>query len=195
MGRGNKKKMATTNKKIWFRIKRLFLEATDDSIGTKDVPKDSLPPAEELTSIYISADWDGAQTKAALYIRLNVDRSFILKLRNSRKSLIPINGKLSANSRLTPYDLEVLYPHQNVKPTPGRRQSIHEEDCLRQIENRLATRLDQLEQHWPECQTKRANKINEDIHDLQNRLDFMSKRFSTEEGAQWQGMFKRQPLW
>uniref|UniRef100_UPI00398F7C1A uncharacterized protein n=1 Tax=Pristiophorus japonicus TaxID=55135 RepID=UPI00398F7C1A len=98
---------------IWIALKRLDLN--DDEVK---IVKD----------ICISGGLGTAATKQVLFHSFGLeDTTFVLKLRNSRGSLIPINGELSVNSKQSPYILEVakLFQHVLHKPRTDAMTAVN----------------------------------------------------------------------
>merc|ERR1712226_509363 len=102
--------MATINKpkRLWLCVKRFdLLEHENDS------------PREDTREVTIKSYTHPDRVQSALREALGLqDDRLILKMRNNRGSLVPINANLLPNSKSVPYTLEVVKIHQFIQPKP-----------------------------------------------------------------------------
>ncbi|XP_051868984.1 uncharacterized protein si:zfos-1056e6.1 isoform X3 [Pristis pectinata] len=154
--------------RIWIALKRLDLN--DDEVT---VVKD----------VWILQGLDTVAAKQVLKSQVLFhsfgleDGIFVLKLRNSQGSLIPINSELNINSKQSPYVLEVVKLFQHVVPKPrtaaltvinkglkNRLQSImkREMGLLNQKLHFLDQRMQQTEEESGQVlEIRRPRKCNE----------------------------------
>ncbi|XP_048456555.1 uncharacterized protein si:zfos-1056e6.1 [Rhincodon typus] len=113
----------TSPTRIWIALKRLDLNDDEVTI-VKDVG--------------ILRGLDNAAAKQVLFNSFGLtDITLVLKLRNSRGYLVPINGELSVNNRQSPYILEVTKLFQHVVPKPRT-------DAMTMINKGLKSRLQSI---------------------------------------------------
>ncbi|KAG7462943.1 hypothetical protein MATL_G00190120 [Megalops atlanticus] len=119
----------------------------------------------------------------------------ILKIRNNRGSLIPLNSSIPVNSKHTPYVLEVVKFFQHVVPRP---RIIATSVINRSMKTRLQSivkRIERLEELVPQIKLRHREKINQEIKLLSQKLIFLNKRMQMADSHCWRGMFIRPPLW
>ncbi|XP_067844447.1 uncharacterized protein si:zfos-1056e6.1 isoform X2 [Heptranchias perlo] len=132
---------------IWIALKRLDLN--DDEVT---IVKD----------VCILRGLDTAAAKQALFHSFGLeDTTFVLKLQNSRGSLIPINGKLNANSKHSPYILEVVKLFQHVVPKPRTVAMTVINKGLKTRLQSIMKKIERIEEVAPEIKMRRQEKLNE----------------------------------
>ncbi|GCB65664.1 hypothetical protein scyTo_0004828 [Scyliorhinus torazame] len=117
------------------------------------------------------------------------------KLRNSRGSLVPMNGELNVNSKQSPYILEVTKLFQHVVPKTRTDVMTVINKGLKNRLQSIMKRIERIEELAPEIKMRRQDKLNEEIELLNQKLRFLNQRMEIAESHSWKGMFKRQPLW
>ncbi|XP_069787693.1 uncharacterized protein [Narcine bancroftii] len=164
---GESKRMAAVTKvrgasRIWIALKRLDLN--DDEVA---IVKD----------VWILQGLDSAAAKEVLFHSFGLEDSiFVLKLRNSQGSLIPINSALNINSKQSPYILEVVKLFQHV--VPKRRNAVLTVTS-KSLKNRLQSimkRIDRLDELGPEISMKWKNKLSKEMGLLNQKLQFLDQR-------------------
>ncbi|XP_041462256.1 uncharacterized protein LOC129258526 [Lytechinus pictus] len=176
---------ASSLNRVWVIIHRndLSSEIEDKS---KSVPRCVILPQEsptpEIQDIF----------RVSLALQ---DENLVMKLRNNRGSLIPINGFITPNSKFQPYVLEVTRRYQNVKPMKRSVKINGYNDIIKQRLQQIVKRIDKLEQAVPEMKTKREATIAKGMTDLNVKMTFLNTRMHEAESTKWQGMFKKHPLW
>jgi len=149
-----------------------------------------------VKSITLTPDINCKKFKKLLMSTFNLkDTSLVLKLRNMRGSVIPMSYTIHENLNVRPYTLEVCERYQNVKPFE-RTVSLptYEEVLTRKLQS-IDNRLVKLENHVPQLPARQQQKIIEEIEDLNDRMNVLDRKLCEADGTQWQGMFKRNPLW
>ncbi|XP_033112685.1 uncharacterized protein LOC117113462 isoform X2 [Anneissia japonica] len=182
--------MATEGKerRCWIIVHRQDLE-DDDKVTEVD---ENQPPVAVLFSIMDSS----AEVKRAFRKASNVDNEqLIIKLRNKRGSVIPINGFVAPNTKHMPYEVQVVRRHQHVKPKPRSVKLPGYNVALKDRLENMTKRIEALECYLPELRNKRQDKIDKEVTEINEKMKFLNKRMSEAERLQWKGMFKRHPLW
>lgn len=123
------------------------------------------------------------------------DDRLVLKLRNHRGSLIPTNNNLLTNSRTAPYVLELVEQYKHVHPMDKTIKCSHYDEGVKTTLLALQSRLEDLQKCIPELDCHRQQTVQQDIQDLERKIQFLNKRFDEAEHIHWKGMFKKQPLW
>ncbi|XP_072363839.1 uncharacterized protein [Scyliorhinus torazame] len=150
----------TSHIDIWIALRRLDL-------NDEEVPI--------VKDVCIGRGLDMTATKQVLLNSFGIeDATLVLKLRNSRGSLVPMNGELNVNSKQSPYILEVTKLFQHVVPKTRT-------DVMTVINKGLKNRLQSI--------------MKREIELLNQKLRFLNQRMEIAESHSWKGMFKRQPLW
>ncbi|XP_070779055.1 uncharacterized protein [Enoplosus armatus] len=122
--------------------------ADDGVVALREV---SIPPAAEVTMII--------QIITATFGLNSSD--VILKIRNHRGCLIPLNSSIPANSKHMPYVLEVAKIFQHVRPKP---RTIPMTVINKSMKTRLQTidrRIQRLEDLLPQIKLRRNEKLSE----------------------------------
>lgn len=172
-------------KKIWIEIKRL------------DLHENHLFP-KNVCLVEINENEGSEEINRKLRETFHIEEpDLVLKLRNHRKSLIPINSNIAANSKSVPYKLEVVRKYQNVTPIPRTLESPAQKEIaiVKKKYIELVSRIEKLEANLPELDKKRQNRIISEVEILQQKLDFLNKRLNEADQLKWKGMFKKNPLW
>ncbi|XP_060574696.1 uncharacterized protein LOC132732316 [Ruditapes philippinarum] len=169
-------------KKIWLRLKRL--DTGDDGNGM-------------VHCIDISEDQSGKQIKETILQSCDLCniKNIVLKLRNQRGSLIPITWNVSANSSSRPYVLEVVKVHQNIQAQPRSIKIKNYNETTREKLTEITKRIEKLEAAAPDLKQRRNDKINREMKEVEQMLEFLGKRLKDAENVNWKGMFKKNPLW
>ncbi|XP_046345844.2 uncharacterized protein LOC124126445 [Haliotis rufescens] len=169
------------SKTIWVVVKR-FDE--DDDIDSNAV------------SMNINDNEDTETVRLALKKAFCIsDPDLILKLRNTRGSLIPINSRIEANTSEVPYVLEVVRLYQNVMPCERSVQLSSYSDAVKTKLSEITIRLQALETATPELNNRRSEKIKAEMGELDQKIEFLKKRINDADSAHWRGMFKKNPMW
>ena len=151
---------------------------------------------DNIKWISVTKDQNGKQLRRKLMELFDLqDDTLVLKLRNNRGSVIPISGDLQANTQKRPYILEVCHRYQNYKPVP-RTASIptYEEVLKRKLQN-INNRLNKVEDFIPQLPQKQSKRIEEEIKELNDKMNVLDRRINDADKSQWKGMFQRNPLW
>ncbi|XP_077977803.1 uncharacterized protein LOC144433373 [Glandiceps talaboti] len=171
-------------KKIWLVTNRLD---EGEEVDLEHQPPIPITVAEDVESDYI-------QQVFRETLSLN-DANLVLKLRNSRGSLIPINCHIQPNTKLVPYVLEVVKRYQHVQPKPKTVNIPNYNDSMRGKLSNIVKRLDKLEELIPELRNTRNEKIKKEMEELNEKMRFLNQRMQQAESQKWKGMFKKHPLW
>ncbi|XP_078678859.1 uncharacterized protein LOC144914634 [Branchiostoma floridae x Branchiostoma belcheri] len=178
-------KMADERKncfRLWFSVQRLDLY--DDSPVS--------PPLE----VFIPKDADSHVVRTILRENFELNQpDLVIKLRNNRGSLIPINREIPPNSKHRPYALEVCRRYQHVSAEPRSVVMPSYYHTIRARLQQLGGRIDRLEHIAPELRIRRTARLEAEMDELDQKLRFLNTRLQEAERYQWQGMFKRHPLW
>ncbi|XP_072036804.1 uncharacterized protein [Amphiura filiformis] len=170
--------------KIWIVVNRL------DSGGIPSTEKQSTIP------LLLPEGKQGDEIQQLFRDTLEItDNNLVLKLRNTRGSLIPINSYITPNSKFMPYTLEVVQQYQNYKPMARTVKLNGYNEMLKKRLQQIVRRLENLEKLEPELRTKREEKIRKEMEELNEKMTFLNKRMQDAESHKWQGMFKKHPLW
>ncbi|ESO89097.1 hypothetical protein LOTGIDRAFT_154176 [Lottia gigantea] len=161
-------------KTIWIKIHRLYL--TENG-----------PGGSEINKIEINEDESSNDIRNKIISTFVLDNSLILKVRNERNSMVPINKRLQANSHQSPYILEVVKRHQSVNPLSRsvKLDSYNETMKLKLID--IITRMEKLESACPTLKSKREDKIHTELKDIDRKLNFLNKRLSEADDASCSG--------
>ncbi|XP_036950102.1 uncharacterized protein si:zfos-1056e6.1 isoform X1 [Acanthopagrus latus] len=167
--------------KAWIALRR-FDRNDDRVVALREV---SIPPAAEVTVIVqIITSTFGLNSPDA-----------ILKIRNHRGCLIPLNSLIPANSKHMPYVLEVAKIFQHVRPKP---RTIPMTVINKSMKTRLQTvdkRIQRLEELLPQIKLRRTEKLSQEIECLNQKLSFLHKRMQVADSRSWKGVLARAPLW
>ncbi|XP_069014837.1 uncharacterized protein [Embiotoca jacksoni] len=121
--------------------------------------------------------------------------NIILKIRNHRGHLMPLNSSIPANSKHIPYVLEVAKIFQHVHPKP---RTIPMTVINRSMKTRLQTidrRIHRLDNLLPQIKLRHDEKLTQEIECLSQKLRFLHKRMQVADSHSWKGMLTRAPLW
>ncbi|XP_005099409.3 uncharacterized protein LOC101853003 [Aplysia californica] len=170
-------------KTVWFAVKRLDLNDTEPS----DVISLQMNEEEKVTEV--------TQSLRSILQLNNAD--LILRLRNSRGSIIPLNGKLcmTASSFTSPFTLEVVRHFQSVEPAPNSLELTQYAESLKERVMDVQDRINTLESTMENMQEMRHDKIYQEISKLENTVNFLTRRIEEAEMIEWRGMFVKNPLW
>ncbi|XP_071956626.1 uncharacterized protein [Antedon mediterranea] len=185
--------MATEGKerRCWVIVNRQDLKDDTEHNEVTEVNKDKNPVAVLFSIMDSCTEVQNAFRKAC-----NVDNQhLIIKLRNKRGSLIPINGFVTPNTKHMPYEVQVVRRYQHVKPKPRSVKLPDYNEALKERMENMVKRIEALESCAPELRNKRQDKIDKEVNELNEKMKFLNKRMSEAEQVQWKGMFKRHPLW
>ncbi|XP_043552046.1 uncharacterized protein si:zfos-1056e6.1 isoform X1 [Chiloscyllium plagiosum] len=147
---------------IWVALKRLDLN--DDQVTiVKDVG--------------ILQGRDTAAAKQVLFNSFGLtDTTLVLKLRNNRGYLVPINGELNINNRQSPYILEVTKLFQHVVSRPRTDPMTVINKGLKNRLQNIMKRIERMEELAPEVKVRRQDKLNEEVELLNQKLQFLNQR-------------------
>lgn len=142
---------------------------------------------------------DGIVSKALKQVLLDTfsisQEKLVVKLRNARGYLVPINAFLASNSPTRAYTLEICRQYNNVKPRPRTViVNTYQQLLERRLQN-INHRLRKLEQTVPELPAIQGDIIQKELKDLDSKMIFLNTRIKDAEQCQWQGMFQKNPLW
>ncbi|KAK2158750.1 hypothetical protein LSH36_164g01065 [Paralvinella palmiformis] len=180
--------MADVNKKrvrIWILVKRLDLSEND----TEDKKQPN------VTDVYFDTSYTTEEMAKTIRKTVNLDDGLVLKLRNHRGSLIPINSQIASNAKSVPYTLEVVKHNQHIKPRQRSLKCCRQVDALLVAYNNIKSRTDHIEAAIPNLMNMRREIIINDVREMEKTLTFLEKRLKTAEDTSWQGMFKKCPFW
>ncbi|KAM9860596.1 uncharacterized protein ACBR49_017373 [Aulostomus maculatus] len=167
--------------KVWVALKRL--DQLDQLVVA--LRQASVPPAADSATI--------VQILAATFGLNAVD--LIFKMRNQRGRLIPLSGSIAANSKHTPYVLEVVQIFQHVRPEP---KTIPMTLINKSTKTRLLAierRIQRLEELLPQIKLRRNEKLSQEVDCLNQKLKFLHRRMQVAESHSWRGALTRAPLW
>ncbi|XP_064628364.1 uncharacterized protein LOC135487970 [Lineus longissimus] len=175
-------------KKLWILVKRFDL--------LPDNCQDETDVSEQLKCIQIQDDYDSDTVQNVLKDAFRLqDSNLVLKLRNHRQSLIPINGRILANSKLCPYILEVVRLHQHITPQPRSDEMTSYHESWRVKLQNYNDRIGKLEAELPQLEKRRSGGIDRATEEFDKKLSFLQKRIDEAEMTGWKGMFRKAPLW
>ncbi|XP_065058057.1 uncharacterized protein LOC135685893 [Rhopilema esculentum] len=150
----------------------------------------------DLKEIVIKKDMTSKAIKATLLEEFDISQEHqVVKLRNSRDNLIPINDLLTANSPKKAYTLEVCKMYNAITPRPRTVSLPTYQQLLRKRLQNIDSRLLKLEQTVPRLPEIRVGIIEKEMTDLTLKMDFLNQKIQAAESYQWKGMFQRNPLW
>ncbi|XP_051868982.1 uncharacterized protein si:zfos-1056e6.1 isoform X2 [Pristis pectinata] len=165
--------------RIWIALKRLDLN--DDEVT---VVKD----------VWILQGLDTVAAKQVLFHSFGLeDGIFVLKLRNSQGSLIPINSELNINSKQSPYVLEVVKLFQHVVPKPRTAALTVINKGLKNRLQSIMKRIERLEELGPEIKMRWQDKLYEEMGLLNQKLHFLDQRMQQTEEESGQVLEIRRP--
>ncbi|XP_071756127.1 uncharacterized protein LOC139912265 isoform X1 [Centroberyx gerrardi] len=165
----------------WIALRRL--DKNDDRVvALREVP---IPRGAEVTMV-----------KQIITSAFGLNPTdFIIKIRNHRGCLIPLNSSITSNSKHMPYVLEVAKIFQHVRPKP---RTIAMTVINKSMKTRLQTidrRIQRLEDLLPQIKLRRSEKLNQEIESLNQKLRFLHKRMQVADSHSWRGVLTRAPLW
>jgi len=150
---------------------------------------------QDLTEVKVQSHLTGKQIKKHVYSLFNIKREYVLKLRNENNSVVPFSSTITGNSPEEPYTLEVCYPYCTVTPLPRTVSNATYEQLLKRKMNSTNNRMVKLEDFMPDLPKKQETKINEEIKDLNDKMNILERKLNDADSTNWQGMFDRVPLW
>ncbi|XP_069014838.1 uncharacterized protein [Embiotoca jacksoni] len=111
--------------------------------------------------------------------------NIILKIRNHRGHLMPLNSSIPANSKHIPYVLEVakIFQHAAQEGERGGGSS------------RNVVQIHRLDNLLPQIKLRHDEKLTQEIECLSQKLRFLHKRMQVADSHSWKGMLTRAPLW
>ncbi|XP_033840412.1 uncharacterized protein si:zfos-1056e6.1 isoform X2 [Periophthalmus magnuspinnatus] len=167
--------------KIWTALKRL--DKNDNRVvALREV---LIPPGSDLAAVI--------QIFTSTF-RLN-SPDLILKIRNHRGFLIPLNGSVPVNSKHKPYVLEVtsIFQHVTVKARTIPMTVINK--SMKTRLHIIDRRIQRLEELLPQIKQRHNEKLTQEIECLTQKLNFLHKRMQIADSHTWKGMLTRAPLW
>ncbi|XP_071479204.1 uncharacterized protein [Diadema antillarum] len=178
--------MSSSLNRVWVIIYRRDLTSDTAADASKSVPRCVILPQDSST----------AEVQEIFRSSLALqDENLVLKLRNNRGSLIPMNIHIIPNSKFQPYILEVTKRYQNIKPLKRTVKINGYNEIIKQRLQQIVKRIDKLEEAVPEMKTTREAKITKGVEELNVKMNFLNQRMHEAESSKWQGMFKKHPLW
>ncbi|KAK7913130.1 hypothetical protein WMY93_013341 [Mugilogobius chulae] len=166
--------------KVWAALKRH--DKNDDRVvALREV---LIPPGADLATV--------VQIFTNTF-RLN-SPNLVLKLRNHRGFLIPLNGSVPVNSKHKPYILEVtnIFQHVAVKPRTIPMTVINK--SMKTRLHIIDRRIQRLEELLPQIKHKHNEKLTQEIECLTQKLNFLHKRMQIADSHTWKGMLT-EPLY
>lgn len=157
--------------------------------------EDTQDLTQDLTEVTIQNELSGKQIKKLVYSLFNIKRENVLKLRNKNNSVIPFSNTIAENTPTEPYTLEVCYSFQTVTALPRTVSNATYEQLLKRKMNNTNSRMSKLEEFLPDLPKKQETKINEEIKDLNDKMNILERKLNDADTTNWQGMFDRVPLW
>ncbi|XP_038664515.1 uncharacterized protein si:zfos-1056e6.1 isoform X5 [Scyliorhinus canicula] len=152
----------TSHIDIWIALRRLDL-------NDEEVPI--------VKDVCIARGLDTTATKQVLLNSFGIkDTTLVLKLRDSRGSLVPMNGELNVNSKQLPYILEVTKLFQHVVPKTRTDVMTVINKGLKNRLQSIMKRIERIEELAPEVKMRRQDKLNEEIELLNQKLRFLNQR-------------------
>ncbi|XP_072321255.1 uncharacterized protein [Eucyclogobius newberryi] len=172
---------APRGSKVWIALKRL--DKNDDRVvALREV---LIPPAADLATV--------VQIFTSTF-RLN-SSNLILKIRNHRGFLIPLNGYVPVNGKHKPYVLEVtnIFQHVAVKARTIPKTVINK--SMKTRLHVIDRRIHRLEELLPKIKHRQDEKLTQEIECLTQKLNFLHKKMQIADSHSWKGMLTRAPLW
>ncbi|KAI7805564.1 uncharacterized protein si:zfos-1056e6.1 [Triplophysa rosa] len=170
-----------THNTVWIALKRLDL---NDGRTTA------------LREVHIPSDANVATVTQILAHSFRLDASqTTFKIRNNHGCLIPLNCRMTPNSKQMPYVLEVVKNYQHVNPRPRSIPMTVINKTMKPRLQSIVKRIERLEDLLPQVKQKHHEKMSTDIELLNQKLAFLHKRMQTAESYCWEGMLRRAPLW
>lgn len=149
-----------------------------------------------IKGITLTPDVTCKMVRKQLLSEFNIqDSSLVLKLRNQRESIIPLSYSIPENTYTKPYILEICNRYQNVTPFERTVSVPTYEQVLKRKLRSINSRISKLENFAPTLPDKQAVKIDEEIRDINEKMNVLDRKLKDADETQWQGMFKRNPLW
>ncbi|KAK3801739.1 hypothetical protein RRG08_033922 [Elysia crispata] len=172
-----------TTKTVYFAIKRLDQNEEEPSV---------------VLPVALGEDDKVPEVTQIVRDKLGINSSdLILRLRNFRGSLIPMNGKVTqlSNTHSRPLVLEVVRHFQSVQPNPiSFELTQYAEPLTRKLQD-VEDRISLLEDSIGNIHLNRKDKVHQEISKLENTVNFLRKRIEEAELIEWNGMFVKNPLW
>ncbi|XP_014665775.1 PREDICTED: uncharacterized protein LOC106807825 isoform X2 [Priapulus caudatus] len=153
-------------KTYWIALKPEYITDGDGESGSGELVMRSVV-------LHPGCDSHFVQQYVRDAFNLNED-NLVLKLRNTRGCLVPINSEITPNEKSSPYILEVCNTYQHIKPIPRTLQTSNYNHTLH---------------------NKLQNLLTREMQELERKLDFLNSRMRQADSSKWKGMFKRNPLW
>ncbi|KAH9504691.1 hypothetical protein Btru_062585 [Bulinus truncatus] len=172
----------SSSKAIWFTVKRLDLNENE---------------AKEMISINIKEDDKISDVTQNLNSKLQLNSSdLILRARNDKGSLIPLNGKIAllSNSNIRPFTLEVVRHFQSVQPKPNSLELTQYADSLKSKLFDIQERITDVEISMENMHERRKEKIHQEIAKLDNTVSFLKKRLEESETIEWRDRIYVEPV-
>ncbi|CAL9701920.1 unnamed protein product [Knipowitschia caucasica] len=167
--------------RVWVALKRLY-KNDDRVVALREV---LIPPKADLATV--------VEIFSSIF-RLDIPNP-ILKLRNHRGFLIPLNGSVPVNSKHKPYVLEVtdIFQHVTVKARTIPMTVINKNMKTRL--HIIDRRIQRLEELLPHVKHRYNDKLTQEVECLTQKLNFLHQRMQIADSHTWKGMLTRAPLW
>ncbi|KAM8877923.1 uncharacterized protein ACB058_003576 [Synchiropus picturatus] len=167
--------------KVWIALKHL--DKDDDRVVA-------------LREVAVPPDVHFSQVAQIIVSTFALDsHNIVLKLRNQRGCLIPLNGSIPANSKRMPHLLEVVRIFQHVRPIPKTIPMTVINKSMKARLQSIDRRLERLEGLLPQIKVRHNEKLSQDIECLDQKLKFLHQRMQVVDSHSWKGMLTRAPLW
>ncbi|CAL1538366.1 unnamed protein product [Lymnaea stagnalis] len=166
-------------------------------LAVKRLDLNELEPSSVI-SISVREEDKVADVSQIIRSKLQINSSdLILRLRNSRGSIIPLNGKIIIHPNLNsrPFTLEVVKHFQSVEPKPNSLELTQYAESLKNKLLDIQERITNVEASMGNMQEKRKEKVQQEVVKLENTITFLKKRIEEAESIEWRGMFVKNPLW
>ncbi|MED6291117.1 hypothetical protein CHARACLAT_020259 [Characodon lateralis] len=165
---------------VWIALKRL--DKSDGVVVLRDI---SFPSAAQVTTVtQILTDTFGLNSP-----------NVVLKIRNHRGLLIPLNSSLPANSKHTPHVLEVTRFSQHVRPKPRTIPMTVINKSMKTRLQAIDTRIQRLNDLLPQIKLRHNEKLIAEIECLNQKLMFLCRKMQVADSHSWKGVLTRTPLW
>ncbi|KAK6987031.1 hypothetical protein BgiMline_016706 [Biomphalaria glabrata] len=148
--------------------------------------------------MFVKEDDKVSDVTQNLFSKLQLNSNeLILRLRNEKGSLIPLNGKIVnlANSNHRAFTLEVVRRFQSVQPKPNSLELTQYAESLKNKLMDIQERISDVEASMENMHKRRKEKISQEISKIDSTVSFLKKRLEESETIEWRGMFVKNPLW
>ncbi|XP_037831490.1 uncharacterized protein si:zfos-1056e6.1 isoform X2 [Kryptolebias marmoratus] len=119
----------------------------------------------------------------------------VLKIRNHRGRLIPLNSSIPANSKHRPHVLEVTRFFQHLHPKPRTVPVAVINSSMKTRLQAVDHRVQRLDDLLPQVKLQHDDRLTQELRSLDLKLKFLYRRMEVADSHSWKGMLSRAPLW